>query len=216
MSASADLATEKQALRRAMRERLSAVTPERSAAVGETIADRLIRSKFWKPDGDVVLFWPRADEVDLRGLIDSAFASGRRVLLPRVGASGGLEFLPYAGASRLRAGPFGILEPATGRAIRLTPGTLVVVPGLAFDRTGGRLGRGGGYYDRALAEPSGEPTGLVLVGVGFSFQLVEHVPMTRVDARLHGFVDELELIACTPEPGDLADRRNRDGERGAR
>lgn len=196
MTPSTDLAAEKRALRSAMRERLAAVTPARRAEAGAAIAERLVRSEFWEPAGDVVLFWPRTDEVDLRGLIDRLHGSGRRVLLPRVVPNGRLEFAAYPGASGLRAGPFGILEPPGDSAIRLGPGSVVIVPGLAFDRSGGRLGRGGGYYDRTLADRGTEPPSPFLVGVGFSFQLVARVPMMQCDTRLHGFVDEFESIRC--------------------
>jgi 5-formyltetrahydrofolate cyclo-ligase len=92
----------------------------------------------------------------------------------------------------LAPGRFGVLEPLDSDTERLSPADVVIVPGVAFDRSGWRLGRGGGHYDRAF--PSGAPSPW-LVGVGYSFQWIAEVPHDdsrdrRVDAIVteHGWV----------------------------
>src|SRR5262245_43006920 len=84
-------------------------------------------------------------------------------------------------------GPFGILEPPDSTAHALTPHDVVLLPGVAFDRHGWRLGRGGGHYDRAF--PPGSPSPW-LVGVGYSFQWLAEVPHDSRDRRVDAIVTE--------------------------
>ncbi len=132
-------------------------------------------------------------EVDLTELIDAVHASGRTVVLPRVsGADLVLHAWPTDPANGLLVevagtGPFGIREPDPAWPV-MKPDrvALALVPGVAFDAAGGRLGRGGGYYDRLLAG-SHRP---VSIGVCFGFQLVPAVPMEAHDARVDAVVSE--------------------------
>lgn len=88
----------------------------------------------------------------------------------------------------LRRGRFGVLEPPAGAVVRPQAGDVVVVPGVAFDRDGGRLGRGRGYYDRAF--PVGAEEAPRLVGFAYSVQLVERVPCDSRDRRMDAIVTE--------------------------
>jgi len=190
----ADPPTEKQRLRRAARALLEQVTPDQAHVAGLSIAEILVQSVFWRAASKIGLFVSRADEVDTSALLRLALEDGKEVLLPRITAAAGLEFASLGDPDRLRVGRFGIPEPPPDRpAVRLDDRALVLVPGLAFDRNGGRLGRGGGYYDRALAIDRRAALAPVLIGVGFSFQLVEWVPMNALDVRLDGVVSDLGL-----------------------
>lgn len=191
----ADSSTEKRRLRRVARALLEQVTPAQARAVGVSVAEFLVQSDFWRATSRIGLFLSRADEVDTSFLLRRALDDGKQALLPRITAAGSLEFALLGNLDRLRMGRFGILEPPPDRpAVRLDGHALVLVPGLAFDRDGGRLGRGGGYYDRALALDHGVALRPLLIGVGFSFQLVERVPMTALDVRLDGVVSDLGLV----------------------
>jgi len=191
----ADPSTEKQRLRRDARALLEQVTPERAHVVGISIAEALVQSVFWRDVSKIGLFASRADEVDTSVLLTRAIQAGKEVLLPRLTAAGGLEFASLGDPDLLRIGRFGIPEPPPDRpAVQLDDHTLVLVPGLAFDLDGGRLGRGGGYYDRAFAMDRRAALAPVLIGVGFSFQLVERVPMSALDVRLDGVVSDLGLV----------------------
>ncbi len=190
-----DPRTEKLRLRRSMQLRLGEVTPEEARAGGAAIADRLDRSPLWQEAARVGVFASRSDEVDTSALIERAFFAGKQVLFPRTTDSAGLEFARVADPSQLRAGRFGIREPSPELPVaRLDQRTLLLVPGLAFDREGARLGRGGGYYDRALAGIRDREHRPITIGVGFFFQLVERVPMTPFDVHLDGVVSEDALL----------------------
>jgi 5-formyltetrahydrofolate cyclo-ligase len=139
------------------------------------------------------------DEMPTRAILDAVLASGRVLLLPRLVAAA-LEFAAVEDLAALRHGGFGVLEPlASAAALELAPSDLVFVPGVAFDRCGGRLGRGGGHYDRAFPPVLAAP---VLMGLAFSFQLVEVVPMGPSDRRVEGVVSEAGIARFSPPPRD--------------
>jgi len=128
-------------------------------------------------------------EPDLSELLDWLFKDGRRVFLPRSGAGGSYSFAEIEGVEgRLVEGPFGIMEPAASLP-EASEGDLKesvwLVPGVAFDAAGGRLGRGKGVYDRLLAEGCG-----FSIGVFYEFQICAELPVERHDFRLDAIVTE--------------------------
>jgi 5-formyltetrahydrofolate cyclo-ligase len=95
----------------------------------------------------------------------------------------------------VRRRPGGGPEPVGTPGVRMNDLDLLVVPGLAFDARGGRLGRGGGHYDRLLAARSGQKGHRpVLLGLGFEFQIVERVPTAAHDVRLDIVVTEERVL----------------------
>jgi 5-formyltetrahydrofolate cyclo-ligase len=139
------------------------------------------------------------DEVPTDAVVDAVLARGRALLLPRV-VGDRLEFAAIADRAQLRPGGHGVLEPlAACAATALTASDLVLVPGLAFDRGGRRLGRGGGHYDRAFAAARVQP---FRVGIAFSFQLVASVPAGRLDRPVDAIATEAEFVRVAPETRD--------------
>lgn len=134
------------------------------------------------------------DELPTGPILDALNAQGRVALFPRCRRRL-LEFAPAERFEELADGRYGVPEP-TGPAVALEPGDVVVVPGLAFDGDGGRLGRGGGYYDRTFPPGTRAP---FLVGIGFDFQRVEAVPAGAHDRRLDAVVTERETIRIEPD-----------------
>lgn len=140
----------------------------------------------WKRAQVVLLYDALPGEVELSMLVDAA---GRRtVALPVVvGRGQPLLLREWGNFSR---GPFGIREP-DARSPTVDPASvdLVVVPGLAFDRRGGRLGQGGGFYDRTLRGMTA-----VRLAVAYSPQVLPEVPMAAHDVRMHGVVTERGVV----------------------
>ncbi len=140
----------------------------------------------------VMAYMPLAGEIDCVGVIEAAIAAGKSVAVPRVE----IEQRRIAAVrirsldDDIRAGAFGIREPTGGDII--PPGELdfIVTPGVAFDRSGNRLGRGGGYYDRFLAR-AGRATACALA---FSRQIVDAVPVGPDDRRVNMLVTEHEVL----------------------
>lgn len=199
---SADVPSEKQLLRRTMQARLRSVSLEECRRAGSSIAELVERSGVWTALSTMAAFASKPDEVDSGPLVASAVRAGKRVCFPRTTEAGGLEFVAVEDPSELRSGRFGVREPGPDLpGVPLDGDTLVVVPGLAFDRQGGRLGRGRGYYDRALAALRHREARPLLVGIGYAFQVVERVPMTPLDVRLDGVVSEEGLCECEASRG---------------
>jgi len=199
-----DPAAEKRRIRREMRERLREITLERAQSAGLQIADEIERLEIWRAAERVVLFASLLDEIDTSTVWHRAIRDSKPVLLPRLTSARSLEFA-VAAKSTLVSGPrYSISEPPTETPpMDLTRRDLVLVPGLAFDREGGRLGRGGGYYDRTFATgrmPGARP---ILIGIGFGFQVVDRLPMTSLDVRMDGILSEAGAVLVDgTEPGE--------------
>jgi 5-formyltetrahydrofolate cyclo-ligase len=101
----------------------------------------------------VALYCALPDEASTAEML-SRWRGLKRLVLPVVLAGGKMIFCEYGGAESLASGTFGILEPTLGATVPPSEIDLMIVPGVAFDRAGGRLGRGGGFYDRYLSHPA--------------------------------------------------------------
>ncbi len=172
------LAAQKQALRRVMRQRLSALSPVAFTAAGEAIAAAV--SSLLPVAGTVALFASRRDEIDMRPVEALLRARGLTVVVPRIDG----DELEFHVVDSIHAQPldrFGIATPpSTLPTVSLSACALVMVPGLAFDVDGGRVGHGGGFYDRACADLDLDR----VVGVLLDEQWVDDVPMGAGDVRL--------------------------------
>lgn len=179
----------KQALRERMlaeRDRLSA--PEREAA-GAAVAATVAAHPWWRAAGTVALFVSIQSEMPTAELLDRAWREGRHVALPRLDRSAGalaLAFHRVNGRDELKPGVWGIPEPRVESPV-VKPGQmdLWIVPGLAFDPRGGRLGYGKALYDQALAGVSAP-----IVGIGYAFQRVAALPLEPHDVMLRALVTE--------------------------
>ena len=140
----------------------------------------------------VMAYWPLPDEVDIRPLINALVAQGTTVLLPKVVDDEHMELRRYASQSDLTEGAFHIMEPTGAPFADYEKIDVALIPGMAFDAAGHRLGRGKGYYDRFLAslrpsslspQPSSFTTypSPLLLGVCFPFQRVAEVPTAPHD-----------------------------------
>ncbi len=137
----------------------------------------------------IALYWPIGDELDCRWLIEKL----NSVALPCiVGSSQPLVFREFEGENKLVSAPFGTHEPAPD-ALEITP-DIVVLPLLAFDKSGARLGYGGGFYDRTLDAMSNRP---ILVGVAFDTQEQDFVPTASHDRALDMIVTETGVTKFT-------------------
>ena len=138
-------------------------------------------------DAVVALYWPIRTEIDVRPLIDRLAESGHRTVLLVLRDPGKpLGFVSWRPGQRLRTAAFGLSEPADGRPA--TP-QVVVAPLLAFDRTGARLGYGGGYYDRTLRELRAAGP-VFAVGAAYAAQESARIPVAPGDEPLDAVIAE--------------------------
>jgi len=189
------LDAEKKRLRLSMKTTLQSISTKEALAAGEAISNRLAGWSNWRSSLVVALFATLPGEVDTQPLVELARRDGKQILFPRIHARRRIEFAVVEETGSLQPGPFGVLEPDLRCPARqLDAHTIVLVPGVAFDRDGGRLGRGAGYYDRVIAgceKSSGRPR---FIGVGFDNQVIEAVPMNSLDMRMDGIVTETGLF----------------------
>jgi len=184
----------KDRLRKAVSESLRSVTHRQAVRSGKSVLEKLSEWDGFARSPEIVAYSALAKEVDLASIFDAAHRAGKRLLLPRV-VGDGLEFARVDAGEDLIRGRFGILEPSADRAAhRVDPLAIVLVPGVAFDRRGGRLGHGAGYYDRALSEIRRVSVSTSFIGVGFPRQIIDDVPMTSQDVRMDGILTEDELL----------------------
>jgi 5-formyltetrahydrofolate cyclo-ligase len=160
-------------------------------ALGALLAEHVLRDAPPPPGATVAGFWPMGPEIDIRPLLLALQGRGHRIALPVTPKRGNpLRFRQWQPGDVLARGPLGTSQPGA-EAPDLTPDWLLV-PLLAFDRAGRRLGYGGGYYDRTLASLPGATA----IGVGYACQEVDEVPAGVDDAPLAAVATERGLIFC--------------------
>ena len=207
--------TTKETLRGEIKKLLKKTPRDEFHSQGEKAARLLCISPVWSRYTTILIFLSMDSEIDTQPLLEKAYREGKRIFAPRVetrdlqpGEQGlmpiqgttlplkKLVFYPVKSTDGLwRKGPFGIREPAAAPAgdpgEGLLPGdfpVLVITPGLAFDREGNRLGRGGAYYDRFLTELNEMHRDYYALGFCMDFQIVDRVPTGKHDIKMNGFV----------------------------
>jgi 5-formyltetrahydrofolate cyclo-ligase len=179
----APLDQDKARLRQQVRGRLQSLPSSHRAKGSAQLLVRLQELPVWSSAKSVLLFAPLPDEPDIWPLLAQGIAAGKTVALPAfVPGTNNYTARHITDPSRdLIAGKFGIREPADKcPEVQLNRLDLVLVPGVAFDTRGGRLGRGKGYYDRLLSAVNGTKC-----GVAFDEQIVDAVPVGPMDVRLN-------------------------------
>ena len=185
---------EKAALRArllAARARLSA---DQRAAAGRAIRDALLDRPEIQMAGTIAAYYSIGAEPDTRGLVYALWKRGNYVLLPVLRNDGDLDWASYEGPESLVPGPRGLREPSepprgVGAVARADA---VLVPALAVDRAGNRLGRGGGSFDRALARVS--PL-VPLIALVYDDEIVDRVPAEHHDVKVRAAVSPVNGIA---------------------
>jgi 5-formyltetrahydrofolate cyclo-ligase len=190
--------TQEQAAKAAIRTRLlaqrSSLTSGDVSRMSRAILERLRSISLWASVREAMLYAPIRNEVDTWPVLEELWDRGVRTLLPRCRtcAPGEMEWAAAACRTDLPPGAYTIPEPdpATCAPEDEFHPDVVILPGVAFDREGFRLGYGGGYYDRLLSSTA--LTGAVIVGLAFSFQLLDRLPRDPWDRPVHLVVTEKE------------------------
>jgi 5-formyltetrahydrofolate cyclo-ligase len=146
------------------------------------IKKKLFQSLFFKKAKIVMFYISFGAEVDTREMIKQAKKLGKLIAVPVCGFKRTIRPCMWDGRQRLEKGHYGIPEPMQKRFCDNKALDLVIVPGVAFDRRGNRLGRGKGYYDKFLGRlPKDTPS----IGLAFNFQILPNIPATPTDVSVH-------------------------------
>ena len=196
-----NLALEKARWRELMRQQMQRFTPEERARASVAVCRRLAAAEAWQRAQKVLAYVPRADELDIWPLLGEALAAGKTVALPQFDSATGTyrACQVTAPVTQLAVGKFGIREPGLEcPVVPLNQLDLILVPGVAFDLAGHRLGRGRGYYDLLLASVRGLKWGL-----GYDEQVQPEIPVERHDVLLDGILTPTRRLMCGAQrPGD--------------
>ncbi len=194
------LADDKAGLRRRLLALRRALEPAELAAAARSIRDAVLDLPETQMAGTVAAYWSIGAEPDTHGLLFALWKRGTYVLLPVLLPDGDLDWASYEGPDSLRPGPRGLMEPSEalrGPAAICSAG-LVLVPALAVDHSGLRLGRGGGSYDRALARVGAQVPTVALV---YDAELVPAVPAGPHDQRVRMVARPSSGVTRLPVPG---------------
>lgn len=181
----------KAALRREVLTRRRETHAARGASASGELRDRVLAAI--RPQGKTIAgYWPLGDEIDPRPTLIALGEAGGQIALPAVAGQGlVLLFRGWRNGDPLESGPFGTAHPPS-RAPLVEPDTLLL-PLIAFDRKGNRLGYGAGYYDRTVATLRRQRKMLV-IGIAYDEQEVPEVPAAAHDQRLDGVITDRRTL----------------------
>lgn len=181
----------KKQLRLEMKAKRANLDPQTRLRHSKIIAQKILELEIWQKARCVALYLALPTEIDTKLLLNQAWAQNKTVLVPKVQKDNNLLFLPLTKTTQLKTSRFGILEPTATELQSPRPcPELFLLPALAFDLEGTRLGFGGGCFDRYFAQ---KRTGLRL-GLCFAFQLLPKLPKENFDLAVHAIVTEEEIL----------------------
>ncbi len=189
---------QKKELRTTLTDQVKALDPTDRLLLDAQIAGRVTQLQEWRRSRIVLAYFAMNDEVDLDPLLRAARQDGKEIAIPRIAGSSRAMSLHLTGSdgAALERHPFGFLQPAADSPM-VPPERygemIVIVPARGLDRRGNRLGRGGGYYDRLIAQIQGAA---VTVGVVYACQLLRDVPVGSQDMAVDLIVTDRETCFC--------------------
>ncbi len=152
------------------------MTPAQIADKSSTLLDLFFETEEYRTAKTLYMYLPYNQEVRTVPVLEKAIADGKAVAVPKVYGDT-MRFIYLTDLSQVAPGCMGIPEPVADGPVANDPTALVLMPGLAFDREGHRIGYGGGFYDKFLAAEPGHPT----VALCYDFQVVENLPLDEFD-----------------------------------
>lgn len=179
---------------RGLRKKLSVLEQNDAARLA---AWNLSQTNWFLTSVNIACYYALADELNTQTLIQYIWGAGKNCYLPVLDPSDSSEltFVSYLQDDKLTVNRYGILEPAMHKSIAASNLDLIVLPLIAFDRAGHRLGSGKGYYDRTFAFlREAVRSHSTLIGFAYAIQEGKNIPTDCWDLDLHGIVTEKEVI----------------------
>jgi 5-formyltetrahydrofolate cyclo-ligase len=182
----------KQDLRQQLLRRRAAIAEADRAAAAAAVQRQVVDSSEWRRAGAVLAYAANGSELSTEALLIKGLELGKRVILPRVNADGELALHAVDYLGQLVPGYRQIREPHPGLPrVGIEEVDLALIPGVGFDRHGGRLGYGGGYYDRLLADCAWR---CPIWGVAFECQVLDRLPTEDHDRPVAAVVTEVRIL----------------------
>jgi len=173
----------KRELRKSMKLRRSELSDCERQERDNIIYEKLISSEAYLKAKVIFIYISYGDEVNTHSIVKHALSIGKRICVPKViSKETGMKSIEIKSLDELNAGAYGILEPhSEGIVVKPDEIDMIILPGLAFDKKGGRLGYGGGFYDRYLTQVKGNT---VKAALAYNFQIIEKVPTEEFDVPI--------------------------------
>ena len=168
---------DKQALRSQIRAQKRAMTPQQIEAASQRLGELFAASQLYQQAKTIYGYLPYNQEVRTVPMLQRALDDGKRVAVPKCYGDE-MRFIYLEDLSAVEKGYCGIPEPIADEPIADDPTALVLMPGLAFDPQGHRIGYGGGFYDKFLAAEPGHPT----LALCYDFQMLDHLETEEFDS----------------------------------
>ena len=159
----------------------------------KVIFDKVINSNYYKEAKSIFVFVSFGTEVDTHKIINHALANGKTICVPKIPSKKvGIEIYKINSFDDLKEGYFKVLEPKDNCPLASGDDMdLILMPGLAFDRDGGRIGYGAGFYDRFLEKMI---VNVDKIAIAYDFQLMDNVPTNELDVRIDGIITQEKTI----------------------
>ena len=167
---------DKTALRQLIREKKRAMTQQQILLRSERLAELFIATQAYQEARTIYGYLPYNQEVRTVPILERAIQDGKRVAVPKVYGDT-MRFIYLEDFSKVEKSSFGIPEPVADAPVAEDETALVLMPGIAFTQKGDRMGYGGGFYDRFLAEEPNHPT----VALCYDFQILDSLPTEEYD-----------------------------------
>ena len=182
----------KNQIRNEMKEKRRSMKKTAVAEKSRKAAELFLNSDVYKSAKTIMLYMPLGNETNTEEIIKQAFADGKSLVLPVTDEeSGAITPVVFEKSTVFQKGGFSIREPQNHVVAEKAEIDVVVVPGIAFDRTGARVGFGKGCYDMFLCGMD-----VMKVGYCFDFQLMDKIPADQHDIKMDFVVTENEIIGC--------------------
>lgn len=167
---------DKTTLRKQIREQKRAMSAEQIESASQKLKELFLASDLYHQAKTIYGYLPYNQEVRTVSMLEQALADGKKVAVPKVYGDE-MKFIYLTDLSKVEKGYSGIPEPIENEPVGDDPTALVLMPGLAFDSEGHRIGYGGGFYDKFLAAEPNHPT----LALCYAFQMVEEIPTEAFD-----------------------------------
>lgn len=183
----------KEQLRSRLRQRRQSLSQNQQSIAAQAVTTHVLSLPSWKVVQKIALYWSSDGEISTAAIAQHCFAAGVQVFLPIVGNDKQMVFAQWQHGDALSKNRYGIAEPTTQSAQQsLSNMDMIFMPLVAWDKNGNRLGMGGGYYDRALANHAGP----ILIGLAHQMQEVEVLPKQAWDIALDLVITDREIHYC--------------------
>jgi 5-formyltetrahydrofolate cyclo-ligase len=189
----------KAALRVALLSQRNSLSTEKAESWSRSIQARLLETPLYKSANAIALYSSVQNEAATEKIRDHSLRNGKRVVYPRLLQRRSLEFVEIESATEFVCGKSGIAEPIGDKVLSHCADVdlLLIVPGVAFDRRGNRLGRGQAWYDRVIRQWGSRATP---VGLAYEFQVIDRVPVDPWDEKVLFISTQERFIDCQKMP----------------